>query len=199
MNEKVSYRFETPRYPYARVEGALAAVFNLDADRQGPLRGRLKHLNQLGLPGLKAGKGARVRYSSEHVSQWLVALLMAELGIDPTVIVRLIKSHWKQIRHWVQQATDNESKAGNHIFLTLRPRLMSAAWAKDKHPLDTVPWVGGFRRYDYKRRDAKGRSIQRENVAMFLDRCSEEGWLCTRDLTDDVERLQGYLDAGEKK
>jgi hypothetical protein len=191
MDRKVSYRFETPRYPYARVEGALAAVFNVDADRLGSLRGRLKHLNQLGLPGLKAGKGARIHYSDEQASQWLVALLVAELGIDPTVIVKLIKAHWEnQIRHWVQQATDNKSKAGNHIFLTLRPRLMSAAWAKDKHPLDTVPWVGGFRR-----RDAKGH----ENIGMFLDRCSEEGWLCTRNLTDDVSRLQDYLDAGEKK
>jgi hypothetical protein len=60
-----------------------------------------------------------------------------------------------------------------------------------------VPWVGGFRRYDYRLRDAEGRSVQRENVAMFLDRCAEEGWLCARDLTADVDLLQGCLDAGE--
>jgi hypothetical protein len=47
-------------YSYARVEAALAAVFGVDAEHRGALKGRLKHLAKLGLPGLKARKGLRI-------------------------------------------------------------------------------------------------------------------------------------------
>jgi hypothetical protein len=186
------YKFETPRYTYGEVEGALAALLGPDAQRrQIALRGRLKHFQQLGLPGLEAGKGARVRYSQEQVTQWLLALLMTELGIDPTVVIELIQRYWKTISPWVRQATDKQSRAGNPIFLTLRPRLMTGPWGEPKHPLETIGRFGKFRRYDYKL------PIRRENVEMFLDH-PEDGWLCTRNLTDDLIRLQTHLDRAEK-
>ena len=87
--------FVAPRYPYARVERALLAVFDLATERQGPLRARLKHLNTLGLPGLQVGKGQRIAYSLEQVAQWLVALLIEETGVDPTVAVRLVQGAWE--------------------------------------------------------------------------------------------------------
>ena len=193
MNRKVSYRFDAPRYTYCQVEDALAAVLGPDAQRrQIALRGRLKHFQQLGLPGLEAGKGARVRYSQEQVAQWLLALLMTELGIDPTVVVELLQGQWKkEIGRWVRQATDKESREGNPIFLTLRPRLMTGPWGEPKHPLETIGRFGKFRRYDYKLK------VRRENVEMFLDH-PEDGWLCTRNLTDDLARLQVELDRAEK-
>ena len=90
------HKFETPRYSYGVVEGALAAVFGIDAKTQrGALRARLKHIQRLGLPGTAAGKGARVSYSLEQAFQWLIALLLSEIGIDPIVIVKTIKKHWK--------------------------------------------------------------------------------------------------------
>lgn len=197
MNRKLSYRFATPRWAYGQVERALAAVFELDSSRIGALRGRLKNFNLLGLPGLNAGKGARVLYTEEQVCQWLVALLMSELGIDPSVIVKLVKGHWERhIRLWVKRATDTESKAGNPVFMTLRPCLLSGPQiAGGKPSLDSVRWIGGFRRWRLK--DPAGRPIPGENVDMFLDH-PEDGWLCARNLTHDIGRLLTSLDAGEE-
>jgi hypothetical protein len=120
--------------------------------------------------------------------------VIAELGVDPTVIARLVKRHWKTIAPWVRHATDDDAKAGDSVFLTLRPRLMSGPWSELRHALETVPWVGGFRRFDRRLKDKEGRPIQRENVSMFLDRCAEEGWLCCRNLTEDLTRLKASLD-----
>jgi hypothetical protein len=95
----------------------------------------------------------------------------------------------------VSRATDEEATAGNNpVFLTMRPRLMTGTWNKSGHPLEPAAWIGAFRRFDYRLKDKKGRPIQRENAVMFLDRCAEEGWLCVRNLTDDLTRLQASLD-----
>ena len=144
-------RFAEPRYGYAQVEAALAAVFDIDAESRGPLKGRLKHLVRLGLPGLKARKGARIAYSGEHAAQWLVALLLEEAGIDPAVAVKLIEAVWKRfIWRDVQLAMDRQDEQnvrGNHVFLTIRPRLMTGLWTPEKHPLDTSPTLGVFRHF----------------------------------------------------
>jgi hypothetical protein len=195
MDRAVSHGFATPRYRYGAIEEALANIFGLDDGVQrGPLRGRLKRLGQLGLPGVGQGKGQRVLYSYEQTTQLAVALLIAELGVDPTVIARLVKGHWKTIAPWVRRATDDDAKAGDSVFLTLRPRLMSGPWSELRHALETVPWMGGFRRFDRRLKDKEGRPIQRENVSMFLDRCAEKGWLCCRNLTEDLTRLKASLD-----
>src|SRR6516164_172564 len=150
MNRTESQEFVTTRYPYGVLERALGEVFRASEKVQrSTLRGRLKRLATLGLPGVGRGKGQRILYSREQSAQLLVALLMAELGIDPTVIVRLVKEHWKTITVWVHRATDDEAKGnpndeveGNPIYFTLRPRLMSGPWADPKHPLETVTWIG---------------------------------------------------------
>jgi hypothetical protein len=99
MPRKIRNQFETPRYSYGAVEGALGAVFGADIDtQQGALRARLKHFGRLGLPGGRAGKGTRMLYSLEHASQWVVALLMSELSIDPTVIVKGIHEYCRRLR-----------------------------------------------------------------------------------------------------
>jgi hypothetical protein len=195
MNRKDWYEFETPRYPYGKIERALITFFGLDADRSGPLRGRLKHLSQLGL-GVRAGKGARVQYSLEQACQWLMALLLAELGIAPTVIVTLIEDHWKVIARPVWRAQHEASK-DNHQYLAIRPRLMSGPWLGKDHPLATVSWIGSFLQLDFSRSiNAKGRP--HPLVDMALGR-PELGWSCIRDLTYDISRFREYLDSGEEE
>src|SRR5262245_17511488 len=130
MIRKHSYGFETPAYSYAQVEAALGAVLAVRAEhRRGPLRARLKHLQRLGLVDLKSGKGKRVEYSHAQVAQWLLALILAEMGMDPVIVVTAIKSHWKQIAGDIERATSWDARSGGaHAYLCLWPRAMSATW-----------------------------------------------------------------------
>lgn len=123
--------FATPgAFSYGALEKALGAVFGVDdATQQGALRGRIKHLQRLGLPGLKAGKGARVEYSVEQATQWLLALLLSEAGVDPVAGVRLMREHWAKFLPWCKRAQDLKkvrTDSGAHVFLTVRPHLMGA-------------------------------------------------------------------------
>jgi hypothetical protein len=190
MTSTKPHRFVLPLYSYAAVEAALAAVFGVDAENRGPLKGRLKHLNRLGLPGLKSRKGARISYSGEHVAKWLVALLLEEAGIDPIVAVKLIEAAWDRwIWRDVRLAMDREdeqNREGNHIFLTIKPRLMTGLWAPEKHPLNTSPTLAVFRH-----RPRSGSN----NMETFLDWAVEKReWRCVRDLTADCAVLMNSLD-----
>jgi hypothetical protein len=191
MNRKVSYKFETPRYSYGTIERALIAFFGLEADRAGPLRGRLKHLSQLGL-GVKAGKGARVQYSFEQASQWLMALLLAELGIAPTVIAMLIRDQWKVMEKPVWRAAQYERTNDHPQYLVIRPRLMSGPWLFEG-PWATLSYIGSFLQLDFSHSIAAKRP--HPNVDMALGH-PELGWSCIRNLTYDIRRFQEYLDSG---
>jgi hypothetical protein len=200
MDRKKRYEIETARYAYGSVEQALADLFGADAaTKTGALRGRLKHLQRLGLPGIEAGKGARISYTKSQVAQWVYALLMSEAGIDPTVSVDLIKKYWTAyIERWTERATDDEARNGNPVFLTLRPRLMSGDWSKRKPSPDTLPFIGWFRRYDYHLKDAAGRPIRRENIRGTLDDLEDE-WFCIRNLTDALVKIETALKGKEEK
>lgn len=184
--------FALPGYPYAKVEAALAAVFGVDANRRGPLRARLKHLNALGLPGLKVGKGQRIAYSLEQIAQLMVALLIEETGVDPTVAARLVKETWdKGIGDWVRRAVDEESEE-NHVFLKLRPQLMTGPWVNKESPLATIRAIGGFRQHQGPPGGPWIDNVEREIIGALRDR----KWISLRDLTADFEVLTTSLDGG---
>ena len=130
MNGKLSYGFETPAYSYAEVETALARTLVVPAGHQrGALRARLKHLQRLGLVDLKAGKGKRVKYNHAQVAQWLLALIMAEMGLDPTIVVTSLKGSWKHIASAVEEAIGPEAQRGGRpYYLCVWPRVMSGPW-----------------------------------------------------------------------
>ena len=186
-------------YSYAAVETALAAALDVDAAvQQSQFRARLKHFARLGLPGIRAGKGARIEYTTDQVHQWLVALMMSEMGIDPVVTVATIKKYWKSyLARWMEYATDAEATIGttpNPIYFFLRPRLMSAAWTRKTRKVEPA-WIGAFRRYDYHLKGKDGRPIRRENAGVMMD--NEVGlWLCMRNLTAAMSRLQDVLGTG---
>jgi len=128
------YRFETPAYSYAEAETALARAFDVGLVHQrGALRGRLKHLQKLGLVNLEKGK-KRVRYSRAQIAQWLIALILAELGLDPTLIVVTLKNNWRNIASTIELATNHEAQSGQPYHLCLWSHVMSAPWAQ-KSPI----------------------------------------------------------------
>jgi hypothetical protein len=117
-----------PGYAYSQVESALGTFFEAPPSAQGSLRSRMRHFQRVGLNENAPGKGRRISYSRIQATEWLVALLLSEFGIDPVVIVKSIKAERTQLREWIGEATDAEALGGNEVWLTARPMLMSGAW-----------------------------------------------------------------------
>jgi hypothetical protein len=185
MDGKARHDFATPRFSYGAVESAVAAVLPTSQTQRGALRGRLKHLQRLGLPGIEAGKGARVQYSLAQASQWLAAMLMGEVGVDPVISVETIQKAWPQLQRWFERALDKDALSGNPVWLTLRPRPMSG-WAKVP---GNIEWVGAF---SWKK---PRHSPQPYNL---LDAANDEQWLCTRNLSVVMSKFVEALEAQEK-
>jgi hypothetical protein len=184
MDRKTRHDFEMPRFSYGAVESALAAVFAADRKtQQGALRGRLKHLQRLGL-GIAAGKGARVHYTLAQASQWLLAMLMNEIGVDPAISVPTIKKAWPQLQRWFERSLDKDALGGNPIWLTLRPQPMSG-WAK----APAIEWIGAFR---WKEMRSKQQPYNLLNAANDLE------WVCTRNLSVVMLKFVEALEPEEK-
>ena len=90
-------------YPYAVVEKALAGFFEIEAERLAAFRGRMRHLQKLGLAPEAPGSGKRVRYSVHDICDLALAMSLAEFGADPKEIVKEIpsgtfKKHYRTLR-----------------------------------------------------------------------------------------------------
>jgi hypothetical protein len=171
MDRNARYDFAKPQYPYRVVEGALAAVFGAKRPTErARLRAHIKHLMRLGL-GAGAGKGARTRYDLALASQWLLALLAAEIGVDQIISVQAIQKAWPQLQRWFKRALDN-AQTGNPVWLLLRPKPMTG-WAKG----GSVEWIGV---YDWK----DDRSPPPLNYTLLTKAVGDEdNWTCTRNLS----------------
>jgi len=139
-------------YTYQIVETALARVFGANEEAQrGIFRARLKHLQRSGLPSEAPGKGQRISYTDEQVCDWLVALQVAELGIDPVLVVALIngevgprqevKVRRRKLTSIIQKAWKNAGKDSgkstsrdDDTILVLIPKLMSSRWTGSDTP-----------------------------------------------------------------
>lgn len=120
---------------YAELETALARLHGAGPDAQrGAFRGRLKHLQRLGLPlGDKPGKGKRIDYSEEQVWQLALALELAQFGVDPSLIVELITKQWWFLKGGIREANRRvEQKETDDYFFVAPVAFMSAAWGTNK-------------------------------------------------------------------
>jgi hypothetical protein len=140
-------RKQVAGYSYAQVEHALGTLFGAPASAQGSFRGRVRHFQRIGLVEVTPGKGRRIPYTHVQAAEWVVALVLAELGVDPIVIVKSIQQERTQLREWIAEATDAEALGGNEVFLAALPALMSDAWAS-KHAAGVLRF-GKFRRGDW--------------------------------------------------
>lgn len=130
MNGTQSNRFERALFTYADIETALAKGVDVGLVHQrGVLRARLKHFQKLGLVDLGKGK-KRMRYSRAQAAQWLIALVLAELGLDPTLIVSSLRNNWRNIAGAIELASSYEARSGEPYYLCLSSRVMSAPWTQ---------------------------------------------------------------------
>jgi hypothetical protein len=138
---------EVAGYGYADVERALGTLLGAPATAQGSFRSRVRHFQRIGLIDVTPGKGRRIAYTFDQAAEWMVALFLAEFGIDPVVIVKSIQRERRQLREWIEEATDDEALGGDEVFLAARPALMSGAWATKQSA--GILRFGKFRRGDW--------------------------------------------------
>jgi hypothetical protein len=135
MVRRKSHKLEQqpPGYTYGDAERALLTALDIEAKHRGLLRARLKNLQRLGLPGTAPGKGARARYTRAQLKMWLLAMLMADTGIDPSIVAQAIKTQWKGLMPEIDQATDSDAQSGKSpVWVALYPRLAGGAWKEGR-------------------------------------------------------------------
>ena len=207
-NQRVG--FQTPHYPYAAVEHALAAMMGTTdtATQTGQLRGRLKRLLVLGLPPAGPGKGTRRLYSWEEVCQLGLALLLEDADVDPVAVVQALQNTWSHLARNVRLAAD--CPADNPMMLTVRLTAVSGPW-RTGDPVSAMPWITIDRRIDERARERYRKKlglkdkdpliralkdvvarIQADNVLMLISR-NEPGWVATINLTAALNKLQAAL------
>jgi hypothetical protein len=170
-------------YSFGEAEKALAAVFGIDAKHRRLLVARLKNLMRLGLPGTAPGKGARARYSPAQLNQWLLAMLLADTGIDPTVVVQAIKASWKtHLEPVTIRATEMGATSGNPVWIALRPELTVGVW-KGETGLSIQMFQLSSRSNEFERLNELGQVVAR----------GADKWICLLNFTPFAYRLKNAL------
>jgi hypothetical protein len=144
--------FETGYYGYGLIERALGAALDVgEGVQRGALRSRLKRFAQLGLPASLEGQEGRRLYSQEECHQMLVALLLGNIGLDPTVVARAVKKAWKQnLKRGAIEAADEADaakKIGNPMVLYAILRVVSEPW-RTGDPNTALTLVALHRRFN---------------------------------------------------
>jgi hypothetical protein len=122
---------------YAEVEAVLAQLHHAGgAVQHGAFRGRLAHLRRLGIPiGLNPGKGKRISYEIEQLYQLALCLELAEFGLDPSLIVKMVKQFWATQFYllFTQAEMDLDFCLGpehipSDIGFAIQPEFMAGNW-----------------------------------------------------------------------
>ena len=79
-------------FRYGQVEAALARLHDIDESGMGAFKGVIIHLQRQGLTAANPGRGKRIDYSLENVWLWAVCLELLQIGLDPKIAVRAVRS-----------------------------------------------------------------------------------------------------------
>jgi hypothetical protein len=129
-------RPEAPPLGYARVEAALARIYRAEDVQQTTFRARLKHLRKLGVPSQNPGKGAPLAYSMQDVFRLMVCLELAEFGIAPALVVKIVKRHWAGKGYFPQAIQNAQLFPGNDFLAVIQTDFMSWPWNRKKFKQD---------------------------------------------------------------
>jgi hypothetical protein len=191
--------YRTGYFGYAALERALGAALYADAITQrGALRGRLKRLLTLGIPAPESGKGRR-QYSLEEAHQLLLALLLEDAGLDPTLVAAAVKKLWA--RNMSQHARLAAQAEENPIWLEMRLQIVTGPW-RTGDPQTALPFVRlvsridmrSLRKYREQRMtEAQARLNADEVVRAANSLREQEGWLVFRNFTEKAKKLETVL------
>src|SRR3954468_19291233 len=128
-------------FTYAQVEATLARLFDADPEVQRKtFRARIVHLRRVGIPlGFSPGRGKRIAYELEQVYQLGLCLELEEMGLDPSLISRLMETFWANMLYPL--LIEEEQELGfslgpvdipDDLLFAIYPKFMSGQW--DRHP-----------------------------------------------------------------
>jgi hypothetical protein len=173
-------------FAYNTIETAVASAVGISPMHQrGPFRARLQHLTRLGLPDIRSGRGKKIDYSREHAIQWLIATMLMDMGLDPSVIVTSIKQHWRSFAAAIADATSIEARSRFPYFLCVHPRLLQASWTR---PPTTRPLTMDIVQF---RLTQSPLGLQHELVS-YVEGAAKSG-LIILDFTGPLNRLDNAL------
>ena len=141
-------------FTYAEAEAVLAKLYAATgAPQQGAFRARLKTLKKVGIPlGSSPGRGKKIKYGYDELYQWTFCLELSQLGVDPTVIGKLMAEQWKHHFSLFFRQAEGEldilSDSPKDVYVMIHTELMSASWHRreglfnEKFPglLDITPF-----------------------------------------------------------
>jgi hypothetical protein len=105
---------------YGQVERILCDINGIRGDRVKTFRARLKHYRRIGIAPSAPGKGRVIDYSLDDIMSWAIVVELAQAGLDPTVVKRLIDV-------WGRSAIDTLTRADDPTIhlLIYQPALVS--------------------------------------------------------------------------
>lgn len=222
--------FEVAQYGYGDIEQALGRAFFAGETAQGALRARLKRLQALGIPAPKPEETreekTRRKYSLAESHQWLVALMLQDLGLPPEFVAQAVRKAWpRNLAPNAAKATAPETlgdnvigKAGvvvqgNPIVLDARFSTISGPW-RTGDPDTTLKYVRLIPRFNkttlaqlrkrwpqLKKQGWTEADLLREadEVRNGFDSLQEEdGWFVARNYSQKAHTLESVLNGGEE-
>lgn len=117
---------------YGEVVRVLAKMHDFAPAKSTPLRGRVQHLQKLGVPsGVNTGRGRAAAYGRDELFQIAVAFEMLDLGFPPER-ARLVTTNWDMVRGGIlEAATVNPFE---RVYLVLHPLALNYLRNKEAEP-----------------------------------------------------------------
>jgi hypothetical protein len=122
-------------YSYGQVESALMRVHQIPTNAKGAFRAQIKHFQKIRIVTSSPGKGRRIEYSVHDVLLWGFALELAQFGIDPADVKRIIFS-----RELDALFAIFDQKPERDIFFFFHPTLLSTGFPDDARRSIDNPW-----------------------------------------------------------
>ena len=122
---------------YAEVERVLAKINEIDESRMGAFRGRMAHFRRVGLSPASPGKGKRIDYALDDIAILAFAVELAQVGVDPISIKRLVDIWKKRI---LEKFREVGLYATIDIYAIFWPKFASEALDED----DAIEALGWF-------------------------------------------------------
>jgi len=106
---------------YGEIEKAIASMHGVTERSSGIFRGRLRHIQKLGIVPAAPGRGAKIDYDRKAAVDWSIVFELSELGVQPELIKHFIERCGPAIFDFFEQPTPD----GEDWFLCFEPNFLT--------------------------------------------------------------------------